>query len=67
MKSTEPSRLTSGVGTDRRIPTWAAGLISGLSRDLPTVLTREEIDRLCSLDIHYRHIDETFRKLGLES
>ena len=43
MKSTKSSRLTSSVGTDRRIPAWAAGLISGLSRDLPTVLTREEI------------------------
>ena len=34
--------------------------------EIAAVLTREEIDRLCSLDIHYRHIDETFRKLGLE-
>ncbi|MDQ3621490.1 MAG: adenylosuccinate lyase [Verrucomicrobiota bacterium] len=24
-----------------------------------------EIDQLCSLDIHFRHVDETFRKLGL--
>ena len=29
-------------------------------------LSRNEIDRLCSLDIHYAHVDETFRKLGLE-
>ncbi len=28
-------------------------------------LTPDEIDRLCSLDIHFRHIDETFSKLGL--
>ena len=34
--------------------------------EIAAVLSREEIDRLCSLDIHYRHIDETFRKLGLE-
>src|SRR5438128_1609801 len=29
-------------------------------------LSREEIDRLCSLDIHFAHIDETFRRLGIE-
>lgn len=28
-------------------------------------LTRPEIDALCSLDIHFAHIDETFKKLGL--
>lgn len=28
-------------------------------------LSREEIDRLCSLEIHFRHIDATFEKLGL--
>ncbi|MHA3773535.1 adenylosuccinate lyase [Verrucomicrobiota bacterium sgz303538] len=29
-------------------------------------LTRADIDRLCSLDIHFAHVDDTFRKLGLE-
>ena len=29
-------------------------------------LSRAEIDQLCSLDIHYAHVDETFRKLGIE-
>ena len=29
-------------------------------------LSRSEIDALCSLDIHFAHVDETFRKLGLE-
>jgi adenylosuccinate lyase len=28
-------------------------------------LTPLEIEELCSLDIHFRHIDETFDKLGL--
>ncbi len=28
-------------------------------------LSPGEIDELCSLEIHFRHIDETFRKLGL--
>ena len=29
-------------------------------------LSDEEIDRLCSLDIHFEHVDETFKALGLE-
>jgi adenylosuccinate lyase len=29
-------------------------------------LSPEEIDRLCSLDIHFKHVDETFKALGLE-
>ena len=29
------------------------------------VLSGEEIDALCSLEPHLRHVDETFRKLGL--
>ena len=28
-------------------------------------LSRAEIDRLCSLDIHFAHVDATFRKLGI--
>ena len=28
-------------------------------------LTETEIDALCSLDIHFRHVDDTFAKLGL--
>ena len=34
--------------------------------EIAAVIPREEIDRLCSLDIHFTHIDETFRRLGLE-
>jgi adenylosuccinate lyase len=33
--------------------------------EVSALLTREEIDKLCSLDIHYAHVDETFRKLGI--
>jgi hypothetical protein len=29
-------------------------------------LSSEEIDRLCSLDIHFQHVDATFKALGLE-
>jgi len=28
-------------------------------------LSRREIDGLCSVDIHFRHVEETFRRLGL--
>ena len=28
-------------------------------------LDRGEIDRLCSLEIHFRHVDETFEKVGI--
>ena len=34
--------------------------------DVAAVLSRSEIDHLCSLEIHFAHVDETFRKLGLE-
>jgi len=34
--------------------------------DVAKHLTRADIDRLCSLDIHFAHIDDTFRRLGLE-
>jgi adenylosuccinate lyase len=29
-------------------------------------LSEKEIDRLCSLDIHFQHVDETFKALGLD-
>jgi adenylosuccinate lyase len=29
-------------------------------------LSASEIDRLCSLDIHFKHVDETFKALSLE-
>jgi adenylosuccinate lyase len=34
--------------------------------EVSALLTHAEIDALCSLDIHFAHVDETFRKLGLE-
>jgi adenylosuccinate lyase len=33
--------------------------------DIAAHLTRADIDRLCSLDIHFAHVDETFKKLGI--
>jgi adenylosuccinate lyase len=34
--------------------------------EITALVPPNEIDALCSLDIHFRHIDETFRALGLE-
>jgi hypothetical protein len=33
--------------------------------EVAAVLSRVEIDKLCSIDHHFRHIDATFEKLGL--
>jgi adenylosuccinate lyase len=33
--------------------------------EITALLSPNEIDRLCSLEIHFRHVDETFRALGL--
>ena len=33
--------------------------------EITALLTKEEITKLCSLEIHFQHVDDTFRKLGL--
>jgi adenylosuccinate lyase len=33
--------------------------------EITALLSPNEIDRLCSLEMHFQHIDETFRALGL--
>src|SRR5437899_1676156 len=34
--------------------------------EISAKLSAKAIDRLCSLDVHFEHIDETFKALGLE-
>jgi len=34
--------------------------------EITALILPDEIGRLCSLEHHFRHVDETFRKLGLE-
>jgi adenylosuccinate lyase len=34
--------------------------------EITAKLSSAEIDRLCSLDVHFAHVDETFKALGLE-
>ena len=36
------------------------------SKEILSVLTEKEIDELCSPERHFKHVDETFRRLGLE-
>jgi adenylosuccinate lyase len=33
--------------------------------EITALLSPNEIDKLCSLEIHFRHVDDTFRRLGL--
>ena len=33
--------------------------------EINSKLSAKEIDRLCSLDVHFQHVDQTFRALGL--
>jgi adenylosuccinate lyase len=34
--------------------------------EITAKLSTKEIDRLCSLKVHFQHVDETFKALGLE-
>lgn len=34
--------------------------------EIAAKLSPEEIDRLCSLDIHFRHVEETFNAVGID-
>jgi len=34
--------------------------------EIAALLSESEIDALCSLDVHLRHVDETFRAVGLD-
>jgi adenylosuccinate lyase len=34
--------------------------------EITAKLSETEIDRLCSLDIHFQHVDATFKALGLD-
>jgi len=58
MKST-----TSPVGMDRRVPGWASSIVAGLSRDLPMVVTREEVAaRLADTHVD-RDVESTISEL----
>jgi adenylosuccinate lyase len=50
--------------------TWKGeGTFADNAKNEPEIAARllpEEIDRLCSLDAHFKHVDATFKALGLE-
>jgi AbiEi antitoxin C-terminal domain len=55
--------LESPTGPDRRVPTWAAGLVAGLSRDMPTVVTRDDLaERLVEVGVD-RTVDSAVHEL----
>ena len=35
-------------------------------KEILSVLSEKEIDELCSPERHFRHVDDTFKRLGLE-
>ena len=37
-----------------------------LEPEIAARLSPDEVDRLCSLNVHFKHVDATFRALGLE-
>lgn len=67
MTEVQPGRAVSSVGADRRIPAWAAGLLAGLARDQPAVLTRADLgERLADAgsDRSVERTLEELRRLG---
>ena len=50
--------------------TWKGeGTFAENAKHEPEIISRlsaSEIDQLCSLDIHFKHVDATFKALGLE-
>lgn len=64
MKSSQDVRagVQSPIGAERRIPTWAQGLVAGLARDLPAVLTRDDIAERIG-NQHARSADDAIREL----
>jgi adenylosuccinate lyase len=50
--------------------TWKGdGTFAENAKRQPEITSRlapSEIDRLCSLDIHFKHVDATFKALGLD-
>lgn len=63
MDSTSAGGWVSPVGAERRIPTWARGIVAAMSRDLPRVVTRDDIRALLDEAGSERTPDETISEL----
>lgn len=59
----EAPQRPRGVHQDRRIPTWAAGLLALLARDRPPVLTKEDVGTYLDETESLRGVDSTVREL----
>lgn len=55
--------VRSSVGIDRRIPTWAAGVLARLAQDRPRVLTRADIGKYLAEAASDRDIERTIHEL----
>ena len=66
-RETRHGWAASSVGADRRVPAWAAGLLAGLARDQPAVVTRADLaERLADAgsDRSIERTIEQLRRLG---
>lgn len=57
------SAVASPAGADRRIPTWASQVVSGLARDRPAVVTKEDLTLRLTLAGCERDPDSAIREL----
>ena len=61
--SSTVAAMVSRTGPDRRVPSWAAALVAGLSRDQPSVVTRADMtERLADTETA-RSVDSAVREL----
>lgn len=62
-KNATPGRTGTAVGADRRVPSWAAGLVAGLARDQTAVLTRADMAERLAEAGSDRAVDRTIEEL----
>jgi hypothetical protein len=59
--------LTKRIGDDENVESKETfSEHAKREREIAARLSPEAIDRLCSLDIHFKHVDATFKALGLD-
>lgn len=63
MVSTMAGGWSSPVGAERRIPSWAQGIVAAMARDVPRVVTRDDIQMLLDGAKSKRTPDETISEL----
>ncbi len=61
--SSTAAAVVSRTGPDRRVPSWAAALVAGLSRDQPSVVTRADITERLADTGTARSVDSAVHEL----